>query len=262
MNKGEAIRYRQGKFRTGGAPLVTERPLTVFYNDGEVVTLLTSGDHLDELAVGFLVSEGVLGKRSPAGAVEVDQENGRVFVTGRTELDESGGPKRAILTSGCGKGTVFYESIDRIRLGEQEIQSNLTLTADEILAWMKKLTRGELQEKTTRGTHACMLVLPGGEHMVREDVGRHNALDKIIGRTFLSKLDLSDAALFTTGRLTSEVVLKIQRIGIPAVLSRSAATDLAVDLAGQIDLTLVAYVRAGSFRVHNGSHRVTGTDSA
>lgn len=248
--------YKAGDFRDEETPQVLEKPLTVFYNDGEIVTLLTSGDHIEELAVGFLVSEGVLDSSSKLKSVDVDPEGSKVFIAGDSEIDESGGPIRRILTSGCGKGTVFYESIEDIRLGRSRIKSDLSIPPQRIVDWMRKLTRGELPEELSRGVHACLLVSPDDSYLLREDVGRHNALDKIIGRAYLDRQDLSHTMLFTTGRLTSEVVLKVHRVGIPAVLSRSAATDLSEQLARQIDLTLVGYVRGERFVIYAGADRI------
>ena len=258
----EIILYRDGSFRRAETALVGERPVSVFYNDDEVVTLLTTGKDLGDLAIGFLVAEGIVSPARPPRTLDVDAANGRVFVTGPEFAESSAAPGRRIVTSACGKGTVFHEALDDLRRRPPKIRSDLRVRPDEALAWMLRLSRGTLQPSAARGMHACLLLLDDGGTVVREDVGRHNALDKVIGRAFLDGLDLSRAMLFTTGRLTSEVVLKVSRLGVPVVLSRSAATDLAVELARLIDLTLIGYVRGGGFHVYVAAGRVAGITDA
>jgi FdhD protein len=237
-------------------PVVREAPLTIYLNNQEIVTLLCLGDYPRTLAVGFLLSEGLLNRRKDLKAVLVEAESGVVRVEARedTKLREKLYLRRTI-TSGCGKGTTFYHSLDA--LTTKKVESPLHIHTGQVFDLMKKMTDQSDLYKLTGGTHNSALAALEGLVLFRADIGRHNAVDKIFGECFLEDIPLGDKILITTGRSTSEILIKTARMGIPVLISRSAATTLAISLARQVGVTLVGYVRGKNLIVYTGRHRVS-----
>lgn len=251
----EAVRYGRGPTVEGTTQVVREVPLTIFLNDQEIITLLASADHLDELIVGFLHSEGWLTSKEDLRSVRVDPEQGLAHVEtlSRPELTEKLFEKRTI-TSGCGKGTTFYHGLDALRCSP--VTSSLQVPAEVILDLMETLnTRSELY-KATHGAHAVALCSTESILIFREDIGRHNAIDKISGRVLLDAVRTDDKVVLTTGRISSEILLKAAKLGVPVLVSRSAPTDLALDLAGRLNITVVGLVRQGRLLVYSGRARI------
>jgi FdhD protein len=236
-------------------PVVQEVPVTIFLNDHEIVTLLCLGDHLKSLAVGFLKSEGLIGDRTSLGPILVDEVNRlvRVAVDEDTGLNEKLFLRRTV-TSGCGKGITFYNALDA--LINDKIESALTISIDQIFHLMQGLAEASELYKITGGVHNSALATVEGLVLSRTDIGRHNAVDKIYGESFLNNILLEDKVLLTSGRITSEILIKTGRMGIPILISRSAATTLAISLASQIGVTLIGYVRGKKLIVYTGRQRV------
>ncbi len=237
-------------------PVVREVPLTIFLNDHEIVTLLCLGDHLKSLAVGFLKSEGLIGKTADLKAVTVDPENlwVRVEVDEDTDLSQKLFLRRT-LTSGCGKGTTFYHALDTLMT--EKVESPLTITPDRVFLLMRRLAEASELYRITGGTHNAALATVDDLVLFHTDIGRHNAVDKLYGEGFLKGIPLDDKLLLTTGRITSEILIKTGRMGIPVLVSRSAATTLAISLAEQIGVTLIGYVRGRNLIVYSGKERVS-----
>jgi FdhD protein len=236
--------------------LVKEIPVTIFFNDRELVTLLCTGHYLDELAAGFLHAEGFLSSKEDLKALEIDANAGTVKVVSSLDasLVERLWQKRTI-TSGCGKGTVFYHAIDALLA--TPVSSDLRITPAQIWERMQDLHRLSQTYRDTHGVHNTALASPGEILLFRDDIGRHNAVDMIIGHAFLHGLSLHNKALITTGRLTSEILIKAAKVGLPVLISRNTATSLAVELATQLKITLIGYVRNGKSTVYSGAERVT-----
>ncbi|MEJ5299479.1 MAG: formate dehydrogenase accessory sulfurtransferase FdhD [Thermodesulforhabdaceae bacterium] len=256
--------YRKGEFpRTIEQWVVEETPVTLFFNGEQMITLLCTGRHLDELAVGFFIAEGWIRDRKALKNVTVDREKGIVDITydGAVASREKFWLKRAI-TSGCAKGSVLCEVLDSLL--EHPLIDNLRIEPTKIWDLMEKLNRLSDAYKKTHGVHNCavadstgeILTLDDGYPFYRYDIGRHNALDMLIGRAFINEISLSDKIIVTTGRLTSEVVIKAAQAGVPMLVSRHAATRLAVELASTLNLTLVGYTRATQMTVYHDSGRI------
>lgn len=235
--------------------IVQEVPLTVFVNGKELITLLTTGDANRELAVGFLLSEGFLNNRDELKSIRVDDEAGTVEIelTGDLDLTEKLWGKRAV-TSGCGKGATFYHVLDSLQA--KAVTSDLTVTPAQIYALMKELNRLSDLYRETRGVHNSGLADRERILVFRDDIGRHNAVDKIGGACFLEGIPLENKLLITTGRMSSEIVVKVAKMRVPILISRSAPTSLALDLADRIGLTLIGYVRGEKMTVYTGKQRV------
>ncbi|MCX7821838.1 MAG: formate dehydrogenase accessory sulfurtransferase FdhD [Syntrophobacterales bacterium] len=257
------IYTKEGPPRVVNQWVVEETPVTLFFNGEQMITLLCTGRHVDELAVGFFIAEGWIRERCALKEVIFNEKQGTVHITyeGTVGSREKFWLKRAI-TSGCAKGSLLCEVIDSLLehpLGEQP-----KIEVFRIWDVMKKLNYLSDTFKKTHGVHNCALSEVNGEIvklkdstlLYRYDIGRHNALDMLIGRAFLEDLPLSDKIIVTTGRLTSEIVIKAAQAGIPILVSRHAATRLAVELAITLNLTLIGYVRANHITVYHDGGRL------
>jgi FdhD protein len=246
----------KGKRNDKVVSVVNEVAVTIFLNRKEIVTLLCTGLHLKTLAVGFLHSEGLIQRRDAIQEIAVDEKNGQVHVTTSEEaLSEERPPRKQAVASGCGRGIVFYPTN---ALTDRNIESSVTLTSDQIFALMSQLTQQSELYRKTRGVHNAVLATQERILFFRADIGRHNAVDMICGSCFLEGISLEDKILLTTGRISSEILLKVAEIRIPILISRNVATYHAIALAQSIGITIVGDVRGTKFVVYSHPERVSG----
>ena len=234
--------------------VVAERPLTIFLNDQEIVTAMTVGDHPKLLAVGYLVNQTMLRHDDTLQSVEHDDESEVVVVRTERATDYEEMMRHRIRTSGCAVGTVFgqvMESFEGITL-----DPDVRIRTSVLYALSRKITLQPSLYLKSGAVHGCALC--SGERVLLyvEDVGRHNAADKIAGWLWLNRVDASRMLLYTTGRLTSEMVIKTVQMRIPALVSRSGFTAQGVELAEQANLTLVGRVRGRRFLALAGTQRL------
>ena len=234
--------------------VVTERPLTLYLNSQEVVTMMTIGDHPELLALGYLINQNMLKFDDPIKAIDYDDELGVVIVRTETETRFEEKFQKKVRTSGCAQGTVFGDVIDAF--------DSITLPPGATLktSWLQTLT------KTINTTpslylnagaiHGCVLCQQDRALVYMEDVGRHNAVDKIAGWMAQNNVVANDKIFYTTGRLTSEMVIKTVMMGIPILVSRSGFTAWGVELARKSGLTLIGRARGQRFIVLSGQQRV------
>lgn len=232
----------------------SERPITIHLNDVEVATTQASPGDLEELAVGFLVAEGFLADRESLVGVDTDVKRGLVWVTSSEEVPDDLASRTRYITSGCGKGVTFA-SLGHTR-GLDPVASGVTVNANELYALIGDMAREATSYRDTGGTHACGLARGTQLLIVREDVGRHNALDKLLGRAWLDRIDTSDTILLSTGRISYEMAVKAAKARVPVVVSRSAVTDLAAEVANSLNITLAGYARGGHLAVYTHPERV------
>lgn len=235
--------------------VVREVPLTIFLNGRELITLVTTGDANKELALGFLLSEGFIQSRDDLKSLRDDPETGTVEVEVARDLSmvEELWERRTV-TSGCGKGATFYSVLDSLHA--RPVTSELKITPRQVYHLMAELNRMSGLYRATRGVHNSALADEEGILLFRDDIGRHNAVDKIRGAAFLEEISLEDKVLITTGRMSSEIIIKVAKMGIPLLVSRSAPTSLALDLAERVKMTLVGYVRGERMTVYTGTERI------
>jgi len=238
--------------------VVMEYPLTVYLNDEEFITLLcspNSSEHLTYLALGFLISEGMIVKKNDVGKVTVEEESGHIHIqlNNKINLKQKLYGKRTV-TTGCGKGTVFYNVLDS--LGSQKIEEEITFDYQHILNLSTELNQQSGLFKETGGVHFCALCDHEKVLFFHEDIGRHNALDKIIGEAFSKEVNLKDKILVTSGRLSSEMIIKAAKKAIPVIVSRSAPTELSITIAKDLDITLIGFARGNRMNIYHGSKRV------
>ncbi|MCC5966474.1 MAG: formate dehydrogenase accessory sulfurtransferase FdhD [Natronohydrobacter sp.] len=233
--------------------VVEERPLTIYLNAQEIVTAMTIGDHPEYLAVGFLRNQGMLRADDQVTAVEYDEDLELVVVrtTRQTSYEEK--VKKKTRTSGCAVGTVFgdmMEGLEGLTLPEAEIRTSWLYALAKTINTVPSLY---LEAGAIHGTVLCQR----DEVLVyMEDVGRHNAVDKISGYMFRHGVEGADKILYTTGRLTSEMVIKTAQMGIPVLASRSGFTAWGVEIARQVGLTLIGRMRGQRFICLSGEARL------
>lgn len=253
---GNAITVLHNK--PGAQALPTERPYTIKLNGVEISSVQATQTDLADMAVGFLVSEGLLVSRDDFKGADVDRKHGVIYVETK-ELDQQAlayKTSKRYITSGCGKGVTF-SSIDDVT-AFASIDQAIYIEPSDLHTWIQEMSRQSEAYKNSGGSHSCGLVLDGELKIVREDVGRHNAVDKVIGRAWLERMDLRRAVLLCTGRLSYEITAKSARQGIPMIASRSAATDLSVSIANSIGITLVGYVKSNQVVVYTHPERIVG----
>jgi FdhD protein len=231
-----------------------ERPLTLFLNDREIVTMMTVGDRPDCLAVGYLLNQNMLAPGEPVEAVEFDPELDAVVVRTASRTDYEAKLRRKTLTSGCAMGTAFGDLMERfetIRLDQDAI-----VRTSWLYAIARKVNTRPSLYLAAGSVHGCVLCEEDRPLVYMEDVGRHNAIDKIAGWMHLNGVGPQGKLFVTTGRLTSEMVIKCVRMEIPILVSRNGFTAWGVDLARQAGLTLIGRAKGRRFTVLSGEHRL------
>jgi FdhD protein len=240
--------------RAVATAVVTEQPLTLFLNGREVVTMMTIGDRPDLLGVGYLLNQNMLKPDDEITGVDYEQDIATVVVRTRRQTDFEDKLKKKTQTSGCAQGTVFgdlMEEFDKVVLNAH---------ARVRTSWLYQLTRKintapSLYLKAG-AIHGCVLAEEDRPLIYMEDVGRHNAVDKIAGYMFLNGITPHDKIFYTTGRLTSEMVIKTVKMRIPVLVSRSGFTAWGVELARKAGLTLIGRARGKRFVALSGAERV------
>ncbi len=234
--------------------VVVERPLTLFLNGQEIVTMMTIGDYPDYLAVGYLLNQNMLRPDDVIEAIDYDEELEVVVVRTERETDYEEKLKKKVRTSGCAQGTVFGDLMEKFE--------TVTLPKDAVLktSWLaalsKKINAVPSLYLEAGAIHGCVLCQGDRPLLYMEDVGRHNAVDKIAGYMLLHNVSPEDKIFYTTGRLTSEMVIKTVQMGIPILVSRSGFTAWGVELAKQAGLTLVGRAKGRRFIALAGSERL------
>lgn len=250
----ETVEGRDHDGRQVTVPVIAERPLTIFLNGREIVTAMTIGDHPDLLAIGFLLNQNMLRPDEAILGVEYDEETDVVVVRTAGETDFEEKLKRKTRTSGCAVGTVFGDVMEKFETVTLPIDVRLSTSA--IYALSKAINLTPSLYLTTGAIHGCVLCQNDRPLIYMEDVGRHNAMDKIAGYLHRHGIAGADKCLYTTGRLTSEMVIKTVQMGIPILLSRSGFTAWGVALARQAGLTLVGRAKGRRFLVLSGAERL------
>ncbi len=253
--KIELQKYDRGWVEAVVDEVVIEYPFTIFINGEELITLLCSPKALDYLAIGFLLSEGLIHNKKDLLRWHLDEEKGRIDIETlrKNPLAKELLGKRT-MTTGCGKGTIFYNVVDSFQ--SKHIHSDLKLSASVLMKQMNQFNKASELFLKTGGVHSTCLS-DGKELMLfHEDVGRHNALDKMIGEAFLKDIELREKVVITSGRVSSEMLIKAGKREIPIVVSRSAPTNLSLALAETLGITVIGFARGGKMNVYTGSERI------
>jgi len=234
------------------APVPSEMSLTIYVNDQELVTILCTPTKLNCLVLGFLYSEGIIADMHEVASLRICEDEPIADV--RLSKTNYTAPPRRTLTSGCGSGVSF-------RTEEQRVDSNLVVSPREVLALMKQLHQQQNLFQQCGGIHCSVLCDRKQILVAAEDIGRHNTLDKIIGECLLRGLPTRDCILLTTGRISSEMLLKAARMQTPIVVSRGSPTERAISLGRDLGITVIGYARGSRLSVFCGEERLLVADS-
>jgi FdhD protein len=234
--------------------VVTERPLTLYLNAREIVTMMTIGDHPDLLAVGYLLNQNMLRADDEITGIDYEPDIDTIVVRTARKTDYEDKLKKRTQTSGCAQGTIFgdlMEAFDKVSLNPRA-----RLKTSDLYALTRKINTEPSLYLKAGAIHGCVLCKGDKPLLYMEDVGRHNAVDKIAGYMFLHNVKPGDKCFYTTGRLTSEMVIKTVKMGIPILISRSGFTAWGVDLAQKANLTLIGRARGKRFVAVAGAQRL------
>jgi len=234
-----------------------EHPLTLYVDKREIVTLMTLGHAPEALAIGYLRNQRLVSSIDEIAAVQVDWETDSVAITTHSQTPLGALDKKTV-TTGCGQGTVFgdlMEEIDTIKL-----RDDVQLADADLFVLLEKVRRHETIYKQAGAVHGCALATTAGDIlMFIEDVGRHNAVDAIAGRMWLEDIDGSDKLFYTTGRLTSEMVIKCAQMRIPFLVSRSGLTQMGHQIATKVGITMLGRASGRHYLVFTGKERLVRT---
>ena len=240
-----------------GAPIETavtvERALTIFLNAQEIVTAMTISDHPEYLALGYLLNQNMLKPDDTVTGVDYDDELSVVVVRTKRKTNYEKKLKKKVQTSGCAQGTVFgdlMEALENVSLPKAQLRTSW------LYALAHRINTTPSLYLEAGAIHGCVLAIEDRPLVYMEDVGRHNAVDKIAGWMFKNGVSAADKIFYTTGRLTSEMVIKTVRMGIPILISRSGFTAWGVELARKANLTLIGRARGKRFVVLAGAERI------
>ena len=234
--------------------VINEKSLTIFLNKQEIVTLMSIGDHPKYLAIGYLLNQNMLKKTDKISKVEIDKQLNVVVVRTKRKTNYENKIKKKITTSGCAIGTVFGDIYDEIK--KIKLKTKKKIRHEWIYDISKKITLTPSLYLEAGAIHGCAIIENNKPLIYMEDVGRHNAVDKIAGYMFLKKISSSNKICYTTGRLTSEMVIKTIKMGIPILISRSGFTAWGVELAKGSNLTLIGRAKGKRYLVLSGEKRI------
>ena len=228
-----------------------EISLIIYHNGDHLVTLMCSPDSLRELAVGFLYSSCLINSAEEVKELLIDDKHLSIFV----KTQDRGNTGEKIYTSGCGKGIMLSDLSEEI-LGKR-IEAGLKVSRSQIFQMQSEFQRKSVLFRETGGVHSAALANGKTIRIFMADIGRHNAIDKVIGKALLGDLNLEDSIMLTSGRISSEIVLKVARCGTPILVSRSAPTNRAVEMARQANLTLIGFARGSRMNIYSGEERIS-----
>ena len=254
LERIDVLAYDGKAARKTVADIVTETALEIFLNDLKIVTLACTGNHREELAVGYLMSEGLIRMKDDIERIDVREgvDHVRVYASDAASLALPQGRTAMTISSSGARG--IGPGQFRLPFSREERPQ---VPATRALMLMDELLAGASLHEATHGTHCSALAGVDGVLAAREDIGRHNTIDMLCGYALLSGIDCSDKIILTTGRISSEIVIKVWDMGIAVIISHSAPTSKACRLLAEAGMTLIGYVREGSMKVYSGHQRVT-----
>jgi FdhD protein len=252
IQETEIIKYVNGQPRPRADLLIQERRVNIFVNGSHYISLMCLPQHLEELAAGFLFCEGLIGSRPDVQKIDASGAQDIYVELSAAPAVAKTAPR--VIVSGFAQGSVTPAFLDCANLAP--LTSPLKLSPPAVVELAARFNEQSELFRQTGAVHSCSLILPDGTNLFYEDIGRHNALDKIAGKALLDNLCLNNVILLTSGRISAEMLLKTAKLGIPILISVSAPTNRAVEIAKKINMTLVGFARGDSFNVYAGAERI------
>jgi FdhD protein len=232
--------------------IVVEKIVNIYVNKEFYSSLMCTPEEKIELATGFLFAEGVISSMESIKSIVELSEN-LICAILNYDLEEDFQSRR-VLTSGCAKGSMDLSIFEENNM--KPVASSYQHAAHDILFMMKEFNHRSLLFKQTGGVHSCAICSNNSIHYFSEDIGRHNALDKVIGKALLKNTALEDKLLMTTGRISSDIAVKAAKAGIPIIVSHSAPTDMALNIARKSNITMIGFARGNRMSIYYGSDRI------
>ncbi|MHA6251764.1 formate dehydrogenase accessory sulfurtransferase FdhD [Oceanobacillus sp. CAU 1775] len=258
--KLDTIRIKGEHQETMTSEIAAEFPLTIMVDGNEFATIVCSPNHLQDLTVGFLAAEGVIRTFKEVKKIHIDEYTGFAHVELVNPVEPTGYDHSSrFIGSCCGKSRQFYFKSDARTA--RTITSRLQISTSECLHLMKELMNNSTEFSRTGGVHNAALANTNELLMVRTDIGRHNTLDKIFGAMLQERISPKDKLLVFSGRVSSEVLLKASKMGIGLILSKSALTDLAVELALDLGITIIGFARKDQMTIYTYPERISDIES-
>jgi FdhD protein len=256
----KVLRIIGGKTESLRDVLIKESPVTIFLDDIELANLMCSPKNLDCLAVGFLFAEGLIRSKKDIKKVIADEKDGAVWVELKNaKKSPEDLVARRFITTGCGRGMTFVDAAQEGR--HLRIKSEFKVCVDSIPLLMKEFLRKSRLYRLTGGVHSAAICSTRSILVFNEDIGRHSAIDKVVGECILKGIRTKDRIMVTSGRISSEILVKAARSQTPVIVSKSAPTDLAVRLATDFGITLVGFARGSRMNIYSNAWRVvTGAE--
>ena len=231
-----------------------ERPLTLYLNSQEIVTMMTIGDYPEYLAIGYLLNQNMLYPEDKIISIDYDQDLAVVVVRTHNETNFEDKLRKKTLTSGCAQGTIFGDLMEHVE--KTRFAYNTSISTSVIFSLLNKINTTPSLYLESGAIHGCVLAETDHPIVYMEDVGRHNAVDKIAGYMRQENIKPEDKIFYTTGRLTSEMIIKTIHMGIPILISRSGFTEWGVSLARKANLTLIGRAKGKRFIALSGENRI------
>ena len=231
-----------------------ERPLTLYLNSQEIVTMMTIGDYPEYLAIGYLLNQNMLYPEDKIISIDYDQDLAVVVVRTHNETNFEDKLRKKTLTSGCAQGTIFGDLMEHVE--KTRFAYHTSISTSVIFSLLNKINTTPSLYLESGAIHGCVLAETDHPIVYMEDVGRHNAVDKIAGYMRQENIEPEDKIFYTTGRLTSEMIIKTIHMGIPILISRSGFTEWGVSLARKANLTLIGRAKGKRFIALSGENRI------
>jgi FdhD protein len=234
--------------------VIKEGSLTIFLNNQEIVTLMCILDHPKYLAIGYLINQNMIKKTEKIKNIDFDSDLGVIVIRTNIKTNYEKILKKKITTSGCAQGTIFGNIYDEIK--KIYLKSKIVIKHEWIYEISKKVNLTPSLYLEAGAVHGCVICQKNNPIIYMEDVGRHNAVDKIAGYMFMNKINAKNKIFYTTGRLTSEMIIKTVKMGIPILISRSGFTSWGVSLAKKTNLTLIGRAKGKKYISLSGHERI------
>ncbi len=256
ITERKIVRYENGEWSELNDVVTTERPLSIEINGDEFITLLCTPVQRKELTAGFLLSEGFIHSPEQILSIDLNEKEDRISLKlSGIDFNIEDRIKKVTLTSGCGRGTILCDVMDS--LNEPKVSGNMHFPPDKIIERMKELHKRSSTYLKTGGTHSALVTDGDSILAFAEDLGRHNAVDKVLGYCFLNRIPTGDKAVLASGRISSEIIMKVARSGCPLLVTRAAATDQVIRIAETLNITLVGFARGRRMNIYTCPERIS-----